>query len=81
MKTVQSIIALIIAGVLTCIPAWLAYTFWAFAMTLVPVGEYAGLIKLGVSVVLFLAGFGITVAASLLFFALGITIAAFILDL
>ena len=67
----KDIIQIIITGLVTllaaAIPLSLAYCIWSWAMTQVPVGlAYTGLIKLLVSILLFMVGGGLTIGMTIL---------------
>jgi hypothetical protein len=69
---ITSIVALLGAA----IPLSCAYFTWAWAMAQVPVGlAYTGLIKLAISLLLFLVGGGFTIGMTVMAVALGGSIA------
>lgn len=61
MKDITKLIVTILSGAAaSAIPFTLFYLSWSWAMTQVPAGDYAGLIKIGVSLAMLLVGGGIT---------------------
>ena len=66
--TVLSVFASVTAGIVGAIvPIYYAYQLWAWVISQVPVtNEWAGLIKIGVTLVMILVGGGTTVAIAIL---------------
>lgn len=74
------IIAAVIAIGMTLIPAGCFFYLWSFAMDAVPIGEWAGLIKVGITVGMIILLTPITILLSILCFVGGSAIAAAILE-
>lgn len=71
----------IIVLVLAAIPATGFYLAWSWCMDQVPAAyEWAGLIKVGITLLTLMVGGGITVGLTVLLGGVGIAIAAAILD-
>ncbi len=71
----------IVILVLTAIPPTCAYYVWSWVMGLVPAAtEWTGLIKIGVTIAMFLVDGGFTIAATFFAFGAGAFIAESILD-
>lgn len=78
---IKNIIAIAVVLVLGAIPVTTFYMAWSWCMDQVPVAhEWAGLIKVGITILCLPVGCGITIAATFLLIGIGATIAAALLD-
>lgn len=82
-KTALSLFATVTAGLAGAIlPLFWAYQLWDWTISQVPVtNEWAGLIKIGVTLVMILVGGSTTVAIALLFGFLAAAVVGFITGL
>jgi hypothetical protein len=81
MKTVKYWAAIITSVVVGLIPATCVYFFWSWCMDQVPkANEWAGLIKVGITIVVAPMGLGISVWAGIIAMALSVAAWTAILD-
>ena len=78
MKTVLAFIGSVVAGL---VPGYLMYCLWSFLMTLAPNNEWAGVVKLVITLVCLWFGGGLTITATILAFMLAVLLLATIFDL
>lgn len=82
MKDIIKAFIVLVTGLIgAAIPLSFAYFIWAACMAAVPVGAYAGLIKIAISIALFMVGGGLTIWLTVIAVALGASLAAAVLDL
>ena len=79
MKDITKFVVTILSGATAAaIPFTLFYLSWSWAMAQVPAGDYAGLIKIGVSLAMLLIGGSITLWCAIVG---GVLVTAFVLAL
>ena len=80
---IKLLAGLVSGGIFAITPAYLFYLFWEWSMTLVPVAhEFAGMMKLGITVVLFATGgFAIIGGGIAVGIMVGSLVIAFLFDL
>jgi hypothetical protein len=68
MKDILKLLAVIVGGIIGAgVPLTVAYHVWSWTMAQVPLtSEWAGLIKVGVSFLMFALGGGVTIACAFL---------------
>ena len=65
-ETIKLCLVVLLGAIGAAIPVTAFYFGWSWAMSQVPHGEYSGLIKVGVSFLMFAIGGGLTFALALL---------------
>lgn len=81
MKDIVKLFCVVIAGVIgAAIPLTAVYWIWSACMAAVPISANAALIKILLSILLFMVGFGLTVWLVFIFAGLGVILVAALLD-
>lgn len=82
MKDIIKLIVTVLAGLAgAALPIYWGYQFWGWTMTQVPVNEWAGLIKVGLTFVMIGAGGGLTIFATIMAGMAGGALGLFVAEL
>ena len=79
-QALKILIAIAIGGFLAYIPLYGAYAIWSWCMLQIPAAvAWAGLAKIGITIILFFAGASITIGLAIIGFTLGALLTGFLL--